>query len=98
MIISNLQIEYFLKSDKSDKALIEVFKTLDNLYIDDSKYDFLFKLFMGNNYNEEINVGLLSATINVKNNPYRIEYFNFVRKQLEKKYSEYEIESIISGL
>lgn len=92
------KIDYFIKYDKVDKALIEVFKTLDSLYIDDSKYDFLFKMFIGNNYDDEINVGLLSATINAKKNRNRIEYFNFVNKQLEKKYSKNEIESIISGL
>lgn len=92
------KIEHFTKTDNTDKALIEIFKTLDNLYIEDSKYDYLFKLFSGNNFNEEINVALLSATINAKNNPYRIEFFNFVKKQLKNKYSNYEIESIISGL
>jgi len=92
------KVDKLIEFNNADEALVEIFKTLDRVYLDDNKCNYLFRMFMKSKFNDEISVGLLSATVNIKNNVYRKEFFNFVKDELYKKYSNKEVESILLGL
>lgn len=86
-----------IKSMNNDSALVHIFKVLDTC---DEKefFDNLFKSLLLENFNEEIDIGFLSATIFMKGNVNRGKYYYSVIKKLENKYTNKEIYNIIRGL
>lgn len=95
--IDNLK-KYFLTN--SDDGLIFIFQVLDkwNPNSDIEKYNKLFSNLIDVEFNEDIYVSILSATLKYKKEQKRIEYFNFIKTQLNKKYSEDETLRILKGL
>ena len=92
-------IDKLFKDNESDQAVIQIFNVIDNLhFLDSTKYELLFKLFLGKIYNEDIYIALLSATINAKENNFRKMYFDFVKKELMNIYEEKEAIKILIGL
>jgi hypothetical protein len=81
----------------TDKALIEIFNCVDNLYLN-SECHLLFTIFMNEIYNEDIYIGILSSTIYFKNSLLRSQYLEFVRSELLKSYTHDEIFPILIGL
>ena len=84
---------------KSDEAVVCIFDIIDDWYIyDEIKFDDLFDIFYGKEFNEDIYIALLASTVTIKNNQYRKRYFEYVMTELSKLYPKDELEMVLLGL
>lgn len=86
-----------IKGMNNDSALVHIFKILD-VCEDKDFFNNLFKCLLSENFNEDLDVGFLSATIFMKGNINRGKYYYTVINKLKSKYSNEVIYDIMRGL
>lgn len=89
------EIKILFDKNKSDSAIISIFRNIDEWSI--IKDDF-FNIFINVKFNEDIYVALLASTIQFRENKSRIKYLEYVNRELSKVVSEIELKNILSGL